>query len=138
MPTRLPDFVESFDQMSNSKAGHRFLLRVHPVLQPRIIEKQFGSDRWPGSQSIWIGKGKHMNAAQIVDEVRKLSQIDQIEIYRWIDREVAQHLFCRIGMDRSLQIRQEFERRCNVIGPERPAAWKNRLNLGSREHNSLD
>jgi hypothetical protein len=131
MPTRLPDFVESFDQMSNSKAGHRFLLRVHPVLQ-ELSRSSLDQTDGPEVSRSGLEREKHMNAAQIVDEVRKLSQIDQIEIYRWIDREVAQHLFCRIGMDRSLQIRQEFERRCNVIGPERPAAWKNRLNLGEQ------
>ena len=50
-----------------------------------------------------------MNAAQIKDEIRKLSRSEQIEIWRWIDREIADDLVCRIGRERSLQIRQELE-----------------------------
>jgi len=33
-----------------------------------------------------------MNAEQIKDEIRKLSRIDNIEIYRWIDEEAAADL----------------------------------------------
>jgi hypothetical protein len=79
-----------------------------------------------------------MNAIQIKDEIRKLNRIDKIEIFRWIDREVAEDLFRRIGMDRSLQIRQEFDLRCNVTSPERIAAWKERVNLDRTEQDSVD
>ena len=43
-----------------------------------------------------------MNAEQIKDEIRKLSRIDKIEIYRWIDEEAAADLPSRIGVNRSL------------------------------------
>ena len=33
-----------------------------------------------------------MNAREIKDEIRKLSRADKIEIYRWIDEEVAADL----------------------------------------------
>jgi hypothetical protein len=38
-----------------------------------------------------------MNAEQIKDGIRKLSRIDKIEIYRWIDEEAAADLLSRIG-----------------------------------------
>ena len=44
-----------------------------------------------------------MNAEQIKDEIRKLSRIDKIEIYRWIDEEAASDLLSRIGVNRSLR-----------------------------------
>jgi hypothetical protein len=72
-----------------------------------------------------------MNASQIIDEIRKLNRIDKVEIFKWLDREVANDISSRIGIERSFQIRQEFERRCKVVSPERQAAWKDRLNLGS-------
>ena len=55
-----------------------------------------------------------MNAEQIKDEIRKLSRIDKIEIYRWIDEEAAADLLSRIGVNRSLKIRQEIEQKCRV------------------------
>ena len=51
-----------------------------------------------------------MNVAQIKDEIRYLSQSDKIEIYRWLDRELAGDLRYRIGSHRSIAIRQEIER----------------------------
>ena len=51
-----------------------------------------------------------MNAEQIKNEIRKLSRTDKIEIYRWIDDEVAADL-SRIGAHRSLVIRQEIEQK---------------------------
>jgi hypothetical protein len=56
-----------------------------------------------------------MNAEQIKDEIRKLSRIDKIEIYRWIDEEAAADLLSRIGVSRSREIRQEIEAKCKVI-----------------------
>jgi hypothetical protein len=51
-----------------------------------------------------------MNAEQIRDEIRKLSWIEKIGIYRWINQEVAgDH---RVAADRSLKIRQEIEQIC--------------------------
>ena len=38
-----------------------------------------------------------MNAEQIKDGIRKLSRIDKIEIYGWIDEEAAADLLSRIG-----------------------------------------
>jgi hypothetical protein len=55
-----------------------------------------------------------VGAGQIKDEIRKLNRSDKIEIFRWIDLEIADDLVCRIGMDRSLQIRQEIEQKCKV------------------------
>jgi hypothetical protein len=77
-----------------------------------------------------------MNATQIIDEIRKLNRIDKIEIFKWLDRNVANDIASRIGIDRSIQIRQDFERRCKVVSPERQAAWKDRINLGSIRQNS--
>ena len=65
-----------------------------------------------------------MNTAQIKDEIRKLNRIDKIEIYRWIDREVAEDLLYRIGLNRSLEIREQFEQMYKTTNPER------RVNLG--------
>ncbi len=50
-----------------------------------------------------------MNVAQIKDEIRYMSQSDKIEIYRWLDGEVAGDLSSRIGSRRSLAIRREIE-----------------------------
>ena len=73
-----------------------------------------------------------MNVAQIKDEIRKLTRTDKIEICRWIDREVTDDI-SRIGMARSIQIRQEFEHICKAItGPER------RAHLDNREQDSFD
>ena len=73
-----------------------------------------------------------MNVAQIKDEIRKLNRTDKIEICRWIDREVTDDI-SRIGMARSIQIRQEFEQICKAItGPER------RVHLDNREQDSFD
>jgi hypothetical protein len=72
-----------------------------------------------------------MNAAQIKDEIRRLSRSEQIEIWRWIDREIADDLVCRIGRERSLQIRQELEQMRKSVSPERQAAWKERVPFDS-------
>ena len=55
-----------------------------------------------------------MNAGEIKDGIRKLSRTDKIEIYRWIDEEVAADLPSRIGVNRSLKIRREIELKCRV------------------------
>ena len=60
-----------------------------------------------------------MNVAQIKDEIRKLNQIDKIEIFAWIDREVVASDLSRIGAYRSIQIRREIEERLKVIIPKR-------------------
>jgi hypothetical protein len=61
-----------------------------------------------------------MNIAQIKDEIRNLNQLDKIELFTWIDREVSD-LLCRIGSSRSLQIRREIEQKSKVTGPKRSA-----------------
>ena len=48
------------------------------------------------------GEKMVMDAKQIKDEIRSLSRIDKIEIYRWIDEEAAADLPSRIGVNRSL------------------------------------
>jgi hypothetical protein len=70
-----------------------------------------------------------MNVAQIKDEIRKLNRTDKIEICRWIDREVTDDI-SRIGMARSIQIRQEFEQ--TITGLER------RVRPDNREQDSFD
>lgn len=55
-----------------------------------------------------------MNSAQIKDEIWKLNVIDKIGLYRWIDEEAAADLLSRIGVYRSLEIRQEIEQKCRV------------------------
>jgi len=44
-----------------------------------------------------------MSTKQIKDEIRKLSRIDKIDIYKWIDEEAAGDLLSRIGVNRSLR-----------------------------------
>jgi hypothetical protein len=62
-----------------------------------------------------------MNPEQIKDEIRNLSRIDKIEIYRWIDEQAAADLLSRIGVYRSRGIRQGIEQKSSVIN------WKNRV-----------
>jgi len=57
-----------------------------------------------------------MNAKQIKDEIRRLSRIERIEIYRWVDeRARAADLLSRIGVYRSLKIPQGVEQKWRVI-----------------------
>jgi hypothetical protein len=57
-----------------------------------------------------------MNLRQIKDGIRRLSRLDKIEIYRWVDeRARAADLLSRIGVYRSLEIRQEVEQHWRVI-----------------------
>ena len=72
-----------------------------------------------------------MNAAQIKDEIRKLNRIDKIEICRWIDQEVADDLVWRIGMSRSIELRQQIEQMCKVASPKR------RADIGNTERDSV-
>ena len=51
-----------------------------------------------------------MNVSQIKDGIRCMSRSDKIEIYRWLDGELAGDLPYRIGTHRSVRIRQEIER----------------------------
>ena len=51
-----------------------------------------------------------MNVTQIKDAIRYMSRSDKIEIYRWLDGELAGDLPYRIGTHRSITIRQEIER----------------------------
>ena len=72
-----------------------------------------------------------MNAAQIKDEIRKLNRIDKIGIWRWIDEEVADDLILRIGMARSIELRQQIEQICKVASPKR------RVHIGNTERDSV-
>jgi hypothetical protein len=55
-----------------------------------------------------------MNAAKIKDEIRYMSRNDKVEIYRWLDGELAGDLPSRIGSRRSIAIRREIERTWSV------------------------
>ena len=72
-----------------------------------------------------------MNTAQIKDEIRKLNRIDKIEICRWIDQEVADDHVWRIGMSRSIELRQQIEQKCKVTNPKR------RVHIGNTERASV-
>jgi hypothetical protein len=51
-----------------------------------------------------------MNAKQIKDEIRKLNQIDKIEIFRWIDDQAhGAHLLSGIAVG------QGVDQKCRVI-----------------------
>jgi hypothetical protein len=56
-----------------------------------------------------------MSAKQIKDEIRSLSRIDKIEIYRWIDEQVAADLLSRVRVYRSREIRQGVEQQLRAI-----------------------
>jgi len=73
-----------------------------------------------------------MNAEQIKEEIRKLSRIDTIEIYRWIDEEAAADLLPGSEC-------QEIEQRCRVITrgerlrfekPFRFLPWSTQIRIG--------
>jgi hypothetical protein len=51
-----------------------------------------------------------MNVTQIKDEIRYMSPGEKMEIYRWLDGELAGELPSRIGSRRAIAIRQEIER----------------------------
>jgi hypothetical protein len=104
--------------------------------QPQTIEKNMGASDYAKRCSPRVNldlKGENlMNVAQIKEEIRKLNRTDKIEICRWIDREATDDI-SRIGMARSIEIRQEFEQICKTkTGPER------RVHLDNREQDSFD
>ena len=63
-----------------------------------------------------------MNAQQMKAEIRYMSRSDKIEIYKWLDAELGDELPSRIGLRRSLAIRQEIEQKCKAVpyGAYRP------------------
>jgi len=77
-----------------------------------------------------------MNITQIKDEILRLNRNEKLQIFRWIDREVADDLICRIGTDRSRQIRQELEQKCNVTNRVGQVARKRRGPPRSTEQDS--
>ena len=81
---------------------------------------------------------KRMNTTQIKDEILKLNRNEKLEISRWIDHEVADDLVYRIGMDRSRQIRREFDLRRIVISPERRATLRDRVKPHNTEQNTAN
>ena len=50
-----------------------------------------------------------MTLEQIKDEIRSLKSSERIELYRWLDDDVATDFCSRIGADRSLEIRHAIE-----------------------------
>ena len=63
-----------------------------------------------------------MNVAQIKDEIRRLNQIDKVEIFKWVDQEEVASDLSRIGAYRSIQLRREIEERLKVTLPKRRAS----------------
>ena len=67
-----------------------------------------------------------MTLAQIEDEIRSLGPSERIELYRWLDYMVvadcgAENSLCsRIGMDRSLKIRQAIDQKMKDYRQEHP------------------
>ncbi len=43
---------------------------------------------------------------RIKDEIRSLKPIERIELYKWLDDDVATDLCLRIGAERSIEIRR--------------------------------
>jgi hypothetical protein len=57
-----------------------------------------------------------MNAKQIKVEIRKLNQIDKIEIFRWIDDQAhGAYLRSGIGVFRLHAVGQGVDQKCRVI-----------------------
>jgi hypothetical protein len=112
-PTDLkPEYRPMSISKSNRKPSRRICV---PAIAP--------SDCQPGVNLDLRGE-KRMNATQIKDEIRKLNRVEKIEIFRWIDREVADDLICRIGTERSRRIRQELEHKSNVTSQVKNIAQK--------------
>jgi hypothetical protein len=63
-----------------------------------------------------------MNVAQVKDEIRYMSQNDKVEIYTWLDAELAGDI-PRIGSRRSIAIRQEIERTWKIDGNSKQPKW---------------
>jgi hypothetical protein len=56
-----------------------------------------------------------MSLEQIKDEIRRLGASERIELYRWLDYHLAADFRCnRIGVDRSLEIRQAIDQNCKI------------------------
>jgi hypothetical protein len=135
-----PTLHQTFGSQSSTPfpvVGLSFLTNFRLPYAKALVShrEKYGNERSHGAMILGKldSKGETvMNAAQIKNEIRKLNQIDKIEIYRWIDREVAKHLFCSIGVYRSLQIRQEIEQKCKVISPG------GHVHLGNKKQDSFD
>ena len=52
-----------------------------------------------------------MTLQQIKDEIRSLRSSERIELYKWLDYDVATDFCPRIGVDRSLEIRHSIEQK---------------------------
>jgi hypothetical protein len=69
-----------------------------------------------------------MTLAQIEDEIRSLGPSERIELYRWLDYMMvadcgaANSLCSRIGMDRSLKIRQGIDQTMKDYRREHPSS----------------
>ena len=50
-----------------------------------------------------------MTLEQIKDEIRSLKSSERMELYIWLDYDVATDFCSRIGADRSLEIRNAIE-----------------------------
>jgi hypothetical protein len=67
-----------------------------------------------------------MTIAQIEDEIRSLRRSERIELYRWLDYMVVadcgmETSFCsRLGVDRSLEIRNAIVSSCGITARNIP------------------
>ena len=78
-----------------------------------------------------------MNVTQVKNEIRYLSLSDKIEIYRWLDGELAGYLSSRIGSRRSLAIRRQIEGIWNLDGNgDKPNSFISELRTGLRTSTS--
>ncbi len=59
-----------------------------------------------------------MKVEQIKDQIRTLNPTELVELFRWLDREIASsdRSCSRIGIKRSLDLRREIERKTKVTG----------------------
>ena len=72
-----------------------------------------------------------VNVTQIKEAIRYMSRSDKIEIYRWLDGELAGDLPSRIGSRRSIAIRQETERM--LVDKAGPNYWAKTLAFGQSD-----
>ena len=78
-----------------------------------------------------------MNVTQVKNEIRYLGLSDKIEIYRWLDGELAGYLSSRIGSRRSLAIRRQIEGIWHLDGnADKPNSFISELRTGLRTSTS--
>ena len=61
-----------------------------------------------------------MTLEQIKDEIRSLKSSERIELYIWLDYDVATDFCSRIGADRSLEIRHAIDQKIKITARSIP------------------